>query len=152
MRQMTVSAAATAVLAMLVAAPPARAFENCISVCDNPYCTVTHEHCIETGPPPPAYGAIAYSVSTGSWGSAYHWSSREEAERVAVKNCAKFAKDCKAVVWFENWCGALSTDSSSDAYGWNSAATLPAARAGAQSECAKNGGNNCKVLAALCSR
>lgn len=52
------------------------------------------------------YGAIAYSDSTGAWGSAYDYASQELAEQWAKHRCG--AQDCTIRVWFKNACGSLA--------------------------------------------
>ena len=64
------------------------------------------------------FGAIAYSPSTGSHGWSYDYASREEAERVAVANCAQHARDCNVPIWFQNACGALAVGPSGYGSGW----------------------------------
>ena len=59
-------------------------------------------------PSPTYYGALAYSPTTRAEGLATDYLSREHAERIAVANCSKQAKDCIAVAWFWNGCGALA--------------------------------------------
>ena len=55
----TILAAMIVAMTALLTVRTARALESCISVCDNAYCTVPHEHCIESASAP-GYGAIAY--------------------------------------------------------------------------------------------
>ncbi len=64
------------------------------------------------------FGAIAYSPSTGSHGWSYDYASREEAERVALANCAQHARDCNVPIWFQNACGALAVGPSGYGSGW----------------------------------
>jgi len=64
------------------------------------------------------FGAIAYSPSTGSHGWSYDYASREEAERVAIANCAQHARDCNVPIWFQNACGALAIGPSGYGSGW----------------------------------
>jgi hypothetical protein len=47
------------------------------------------------------YGAFAYA-----------------AEKAAAVECAKFAKDCRAVLWFRNSCGALATGTEGPGWEW----------------------------------
>ncbi len=64
------------------------------------------------------FGAIAYSPSTGAHGWSYDYPSREEAERVAVANCAQHARDCNVPIWFQNACGALAVGPAGYGSGW----------------------------------
>jgi hypothetical protein len=52
------------------------------------------------------YGAIAFSKSTGNWGTSYNFKSRAAAEQDALTRCA--AGDCDVKIWFRNACGALA--------------------------------------------
>lgn len=54
------------------------------------------------------YGAIAYSPSTGAHGYSYDYASRAVAERKALAECRKHARDCQVPLWFRNACGALA--------------------------------------------
>jgi serine/threonine-protein kinase len=74
-------------------------------------------------PSPPSaqggnFGAIAYSPSTGANGWAYDYTSRGEAESIALTNCRKYANDCVIPVWFRNACGALATGPKGYGSGW----------------------------------
>jgi uncharacterized caspase-like protein len=71
-------------------------------------------------PPNPAdrFGAIAYSPSTGAHGWSYDYATREEAERIALANCAQHARDCLVPIWFQNACGALAVGPSGYGSGW----------------------------------
>jgi len=150
-RKATIVVAMIAGLAALLVARPARALENCISVCDDAYCTVQHKHCVEFGPPPPAYGAIAYGSSSGAWGKSYHWGSQAEAERVAMQNCAQHGNDCAVMVWFEHKCGAVASGEGTAAF-WALGDSENQARADAQNKCVQGGGKDCQVQVSQCSR
>ena len=149
-RTATVLAAVLVAMAVLLAARPARALENCVSVCDNAYCTVTHDHCIESAPAP-AYGAIAYGRQSGAWGTSYHWTSRAEAERVALRNCAPHGNDCETAVWFRDACGAVATGGARIAF-WGIGDGIGAARASALGKCRTGGGDRCTIAVSACSR
>jgi hypothetical protein len=65
-----------------------------------------------------AYGAIAYSPSTGKYGYSYNCYSEGEAERIALRNCR--AADAEVEVWVENGWAALAVgDDGSYGYGWS---------------------------------
>jgi serine/threonine-protein kinase len=65
-----------------------------------------------------SFGAISYSPSTGAFGWTKDYSTRAEAERVAIANCRKQANDCTSPpLWFRNACGALAVGSG----GWGTA-------------------------------
>jgi serine/threonine-protein kinase len=102
---------------------------------------------------PPAFaqdyfGAIAYSAKSGAQGWSNNHTSREEAEKAALKACRKHAKDCKAVVWFQNGCGALAV--SSKVYGWGWGTTQNLADAQAMKACGEHA-KHCKVTRRLCT-
>lgn len=82
------------------------------------------------------YGAIAYSLGTGAHGWANDHPSRPAAEKAALANCRKFAKDCKAVVWFKNACGAIAVGSKG--YGWGWGEKQAAAEIEALKSCSKH--------------
>jgi hypothetical protein len=82
------------------------------------------------------YGAIAYSLGTGAHGWANDHPSRAAAEKAALANCRKFAKDCKAVVWFKNACGAIAVGSKG--YGWGWGEKQAAAEIEALKSCSKH--------------
>ncbi|KQH79971.1 hypothetical protein AO501_07470 [Mycobacterium gordonae] len=55
------------------------------------------------------YGAIAYSPSTGAWGTSRGYQVKTQAERVAVEQCGE--NDCRVIISF-NLCGAVASDGS----------------------------------------
>ncbi|MGY8904250.1 MAG: DUF4189 domain-containing protein [Burkholderiales bacterium] len=79
-----------------------------------------------------------YGISTGA-------SSKQEAQRQAVKECRKAGNDsCKVVVWFET-CGAYAASRNYFGIGYGS--TLEKAERMALKEC---GHNRCKVHVSDC--
>jgi serine/threonine-protein kinase len=94
------------------------------------------------------FGAIAYSTRSGANGWAKDHPSREAAERAALAACSKHAKDCKAVLWFKNGCGALAV--SAKAYGWGWGTTQALADGEAIKACAKHA-SGCKVKHQVCT-
>lgn len=94
------------------------------------------------------YGAIAYSESTGNWGSSYDYGSRRQAENAALHRCN--SDDCEVKAWFKNSCRALAAGDNG-ALGWSSAADDKAeAESRALSECSENG-SNCQILCWACT-
>lgn len=94
------------------------------------------------------YGAIAYSESTGNWGSSYDYGSRQQAENVALRSCK--SDDCEVKAWFKNSCGALAAGDNG-ALGWSWAADdREEAESRALSECRANG-SNCQILCWACT-
>ncbi|MHB2016700.1 MAG: DUF4189 domain-containing protein [Candidatus Xenobia bacterium] len=55
-----------------------------------------------------AFGAIAYSISTGRYGTSTECASRPEAEKQALKKC--HAPDACIRVWIENGFAALAVE------------------------------------------
>lgn len=55
------------------------------------------------------YGAIAYSPSTGAWGTSRGHQVKAQGERVALDQCGE--NDCRVLVSF-NLCGAVAFDGS----------------------------------------
>jgi hypothetical protein len=96
------------------------------------------------------FGAIAYSARSGANGWAKDHASRTAAERAALKECSKHAKDCRAVVWFRNGCGALAVGAKAHitGYGWGTTQAL--ADAEALKACAKHAAG-CEVKHKVCT-
>jgi hypothetical protein len=92
------------------------------------------------------WGAIAYSTSTGRYGFAYDYASQAQAVNSAVERCK--ARDCQAVVWFVNSCGAFAKGDS--AYGWGIGNTRAIAESKALAECRKRGGG-CHIVQWTCT-
>ena len=95
------------------------------------------------------YGAIAYGPGNGAWGTSYDFSSRWEAERVAMSNCAANGYDCRILVWFENACGALAINGAG-AYGSGWGTNRGIAEGHALNVCSRNGGG-CYVSRWVCT-
>jgi hypothetical protein len=152
-----------AVLTMLTG----EAVADCMSNCSSAYyscvrgfgerdCATTRSicqnRCVISGSG--AYGAIAYSPSTGAHGYSYRQGSRSAAERRALRECRNYAKagDCRVEVWYSNNCGALAVGSGT-ARGSAYAANAAAASAAALRYCrSRNGGRACVIKRATCSR
>jgi Domain of unknown function (DUF4189) len=98
---------------------------------------------------PSSYGAIAYSAETGDYGYSDRFANRAQAEQRARQECGK--SDCEIATWYFDSCGALAAD---DDGNWGGAQGSDEQRAieGARAQCAKEGGQNCKVIVSRCSR
>ena len=94
------------------------------------------------------YGAIAYSESTKSHGWSKDHPSREAAEKAATTGCAKFASDCRPVLWFRNGCGALATGTQGPGWEWGTDQTT--ADRAALRACAKQS-TACTVKRRVCT-
>ncbi len=95
-----------------------------------------------------SYGAIAYSPSTGRWGTANNQWDVFSAEATAVGFCA--VADCRSVVWVTNGCAAVSR-STSGGNGWAIAYSRWQAEANAQTQCQIRNGFTCSPLAWVCT-
>lgn len=99
----------------------------------------------------PSYGAIAYGRRSLAWGYSEQWGSRAKAEGVALQNCGQIGGDCQVVVWYDHRCGAVAADDRRAVFATlGDSPTQAAARA--QSACRRDGGINCEVKAAECSK
>ena len=69
------------------------------------------------------FGAIAFSPSTRMYGYVFDYADKDSARSGAVEECKQRAekKDCKAVVDFENGCGALAVGDIGYGTGWGDA-------------------------------
>lgn len=92
------------------------------------------------------WGAIAYSTRTGRWGLVYDYPTQAKAVNAAVVRCG--VRDCQAVVWFRNGCGAFAKGGS--AYGWGIGNTRAIAEENALAECRKRG-PACRIISWSCT-
>lgn len=95
-----------------------------------------------------AYGAIAYSPSSGAYGYSYAYGSRGQAERAALKSCRANGSGCQNAIWFQNACGAVAKGPNGWGSGW--AASKKGAYAQAVASCAQYS-RQCKVIVWACS-
>ena len=94
------------------------------------------------------FGAIAYSESSGRFGSSWQLGSQFDAEERAVLACNR--PDCRPVVWFKNGCGALArARNGAIVYAW-SGASLTDAKLRASNRCTAQWGS-CKLICSVCS-
>ena len=161
---MRIVSALVIAIAFAVLAQPARA---CLlnSWCSNSYsneynsssCTYQRSSCDSEryrnngtpAAPRRSFGAIAYSVSSGSWGYSENYGSRAEAQTRAMRECR--TSDCEVAAWFYNSCGALAADEKNGSWGAAQGSNVAKAQAGAQARCVKEGGTNCQILFSRCS-
>jgi len=70
------------------------------------------------------YGAIAYSLESGTYGYATDYDSRDEAEEVALESCIEAEEEsdedskCEVELWFKNAYGALAEGDNGFGTGW----------------------------------
>lgn len=94
------------------------------------------------------YGAIAYSPSTGRFGSSWNSRSSDEANKLAMGICNR--PDCQVLVPLENSCGALAR-ARNGGYVWGSGGSLYEAKLLTSNECTRRHGS-CKFICSVCSR
>lgn len=92
------------------------------------------------------WGAIAYSFRTGRWGLVYNYPTQAQAVNSAVARCG--TRDCQAVVWFRNGCGAFAKGRT--AYGWGIGETRAEAEGKALAACRQRG-PNCRLVSWACT-
>jgi serine/threonine-protein kinase len=93
------------------------------------------------------WGAIAYSNSTGRAGYSYDYATQADAINSAVQRCG--VRDCRAVVWFVNGCGAYAKGDN-NSYGWGTGTSRAVAESNALAECRKRGGG-CRIIQWTCT-
>jgi uncharacterized protein DUF4189 len=152
---------------LIMAAPPARA--DCMGSCMSEkgcglqyessrvqpgYCSIARSdcevRCRRGEEASETYGAIAFSPATGAWGDAFGHGSRGEAERRALGECSRRARDCTVAVWFKDRCGAVASAGAVWASGLGH--TRAAASTDALKDCRQRGATGCETRHAVCSR
>lgn len=93
------------------------------------------------------FGAIAYSKSTGRFGSSWNQSNRFSAERSAMSSCGR--SDCRVLLWFQNGCGALAVNRNGG-HAWNLGRSLYEAKLLTSNRCTSQYGG-CKLICSVCS-
>jgi sugar phosphate isomerase/epimerase len=95
------------------------------------------------------YGAIAVSPKSGAYGQSYNYPSKEQAQKRAMAECRKHARDCKIGVTFWNSCGALARGNG----GWGAShgSTPREAERKALRIC-EGYASNCRIRTQVCSR
>ena len=98
------------------------------------------------------YGAIAYSPSTGTYGTSWRYASRDAAEDAALQACRQSdVTDCEIGVYFYDRCGALAKGSDG-AYGMDHGRTEAAAKRNALTVCQRYTEESCRIEVSFCSR
>jgi hypothetical protein len=96
-----------------------------------------------------SFGAIAYSKATGEVGIAWGNENRSIAERQAVNYCGE--ADCRTVVWVQGGCGSVTKSEASGQIGYAYATSKHLASSYAMRGCQRDGNDDCKQLAWVCS-
>ncbi|MFB9266608.1 DUF4189 domain-containing protein [Bradyrhizobium erythrophlei] len=97
-----------------------------------------------------AWGAIAYSPSSGRVGRSWNHYFEKQAERDALSTCGR--DDCEAVTFF-NSCRGVAVGDNPALNGWydGEGETEEDAEASARETCVKSGQRNCRPVASICS-
>ena len=96
------------------------------------------------------WGALAFSENGTAYSYARNYGTKEDAERGALAECAKYASDCKIYDTFENRCTSLA-GSPNGVYGWAWGGELQARQARAVQQCTSQGGTDCKMVVTFCT-
>jgi serine/threonine-protein kinase len=95
------------------------------------------------------YGAIAYSKSTGAWGTSIDFSDSQSATDEAIRKCGQ--PDCRWLTWFKNSCGALAKSNEGKlGYSYKYTKRAQAERAAIKA-CRDIGGTNCRTICWACT-
>ncbi len=100
-------------------------------------------HAAKPGPKN-AWGAIAYSSTTGAYGYAVDRPSRRAAEADAFRQCGD---GCDVIRTFSNACGAIAE--SERHYAWDTGASREIAEMKARRKC---GSDSCRIAVWACTR
>jgi hypothetical protein len=100
-----------------------------------------------SAPPPDYYGAVAYSPSTGRFGSSWNFTSPDNAEKRAMQMCGR--SDCRVLLELNDSCGALAV-SRTGGYVWGEGSSLYEAKLLTSNRCTAQYGG-CKLICSICS-
>ena len=106
---------------------------------------------VPTRQKPSSYGAVAWNLKKGSYGSASKQASKQAATDMAMQRCGDAS--CEVATWYANQCVAVSYGvQSNKKYLWQSSLGLTKVKAERQAlkECAADA-KNCKILLSECS-
>jgi hypothetical protein len=99
-------------------------------------------------PPPPRFGAIAYSPTTGRQGVSFGQPTQQVAEWGAVQSCG--APDCQAKIWVNQMCAAMALGQA-HVPSTGGGKTREEAELYAMNDCAQKQAG-CRVVRWVCSR
>ncbi len=94
------------------------------------------------------WAAIA-TADNGQYGAAWNYSTRLQAEKASVDECAKYGPNCQMRISFTD-CGAVAR-SEDGALGWGYYADMSQAVKAAMDECDGRSEKPCSILAQLCA-
>ena len=122
-------------------------------------CVLAGVFCLAAAPAFASFASLALAPDSGAWGKAHGYSSRAEADDVAVGYCRQHASDpddCRPVSWAKGgWCAAVAVHHKRDGsvvWGSASGSSLEEARAKAYDNCVNERGARCdEILAEVCS-
>jgi hypothetical protein len=125
---------------------------DCSLVPNGGYCEISKNACLSAckSRSTKSYGALAYDKTSGAFGWSDKWESKEKAEKVAIANCSKHGSNCESLIWFYNNCGAIAADGA--ILGWARSDAQATAEKDALTNCKNEGGANCKIKVAHCSK
>jgi hypothetical protein len=98
------------------------------------------------------FGAIAYSLTTGSWGDSYGWRDGPSAATRALAGCQSHGPGCQVIVLFYRQCGAVVSDDKAGVTGPGMGPTPQLAIRDAFAACENNNGKNCEFVRVTCTR
>jgi uncharacterized protein YkwD len=104
-----------------------------------------------------AWGALAYSPSTGVYGAAKNKATSADAGSAAMQQCSSVAQDCTLALNFFKGCGVIKREPGATIWGAGSAGGkgmpgINAAGAQARARCVQSGGQNCnELIVATCA-
>ena len=102
------------------------------------------------------FGAIAVDRSDGTFGFSYNFSTRNAAERRALRECRIRSNTdlCRGVVWVRNGCAAVAarrrSDGSLSRIAWGIGSSRDQAETRAKRKC-QDDGRRCRKLASTCT-
>ena len=98
------------------------------------------------------YGSIALSAKGTQYGYSTNHNSMQEAERAALAECGKRARDCEIFKSIENTCVSFAIARNAAA-GWATGGdTAEARKKAALDECKRQGGDVCNYITDFCAR
>ncbi|MDX2202197.1 MAG: DUF4189 domain-containing protein [Hyphomicrobiaceae bacterium] len=94
------------------------------------------------------FGAISVSPGSGATGWGYDFDSSDDAAEAAMRNCSRYAQDCRLAAVFSNGCGAVAANA--DVYVGDSSPSKEDAMRAAMVRCLIRGGG-CSIVRWVCT-